>query len=869
MNIFNSLGSDNNLNILNINNNNIGSDDLELQFNSGTSDLTLYDKEQPVKSSVVNLQSLKVGSQYALTINKSTKTITLTNLQDATQTTTINLINLQNLELSGPTLLTNIGSQSGFGYQHMSASVHLTTYIGAYNATGEMAAWLGTQTATPLYLYTGNQSTGPSIRVGTGKTINFYQNQLKDIATPTENNDAATKAYVDANNGGSLPLTGGNMTGNISFNAYNGLSGTFEIIHDAGNIRFTSQGDNQYMQIGNASVDGNFIISGIPSGVQPVKNNLNSIQIYDAILKLYENMSMNNNTITDLADPIDLQDAVTKKFVDENYLFIGGGTMEGPINLGNNKITNLKTPLNNSDAATKSYVDSKTGGAQYLPLTGGTMAGPLNMNNYKINNVGDPTLENMAANKSYVDSKIIQPNKIINFPIVGNTWSNADPINHVGKSIKFYIPDGGPLLADEWLNNYYITNNEYLLLTTLTQNPSLFYLYGVCYKPSADQIAAGHIKKGSFTINLNIPCLLDKEWNTNTQMLLCQCILGENLTIIGSNKQVKCVACTTVNVANYVRKSNSYGKAINPPSGYSDKMQAVDIAVTFNLLADYNVTSSTLLYIYLQFASANPTYSGYTNMYANYLSCDMAVSGTLVSSINGICTYIESSNNAATLNNNDIPTYPNLTAQQETTNYFYDNFTAASFSPVYTYTTPLNNLHNYAIKKISNTEENITLYYNGSNPAIFDDGNILLNNIFNCSIYIKTDKLTTSQNITIKAAFKNEDINLTLQDINLNLKLNNDNWNRYNINFKPYDFIYLTALIINIPAGLNCSIDHTALNYIDDSGKIQDKNIFFKITGDNSILHFTEPDEIEDLTQRLKILEDYINLFKLTYDIIE
>ena len=46
--------------------------------------------------------------------------------------------------------------------------------------------------------------------------------------------------------------------------------------------------------------------------------------------------------------------------------------MTGDLNMGNYKITNLANPTNNTDGANKKYIDDN-----YLKLSGGTITGPI------------------------------------------------------------------------------------------------------------------------------------------------------------------------------------------------------------------------------------------------------------------------------------------------------------------------------------------------------------------------------------------------------------------------------------------------------------------------------------------------------------
>ncbi len=102
-------------------------------------------------------------------------------------------------------------------------------------------------------------------------------------------------------------------------------------------------------------------------------------------------------------DPQNALDAVTKQYVDANfllslnaaYLQLAGGTMQGFILLH-------ADPTQAMHAATRQYVDAKAaavGSGIYLPLVGGTLTGPLNLS-------ADPTVPLQAATKSYVDTKV-------------------------------------------------------------------------------------------------------------------------------------------------------------------------------------------------------------------------------------------------------------------------------------------------------------------------------------------------------------------------------------------------------------------------------------------------------------------------------
>lgn len=122
-------------------------------------------------------------------------------------------------------------------------------------------------------------------------------------------------------------------------------------------------------------------------------------------------ISMNSKKLTGLLDPIDPSDAATKNYIsknfltpsyaNENYLKLAGGTMSGNINMGAKGITNIASPVNPNDVVNKKYVDDAITGItpteSYLPVSGGTLEGNLNMGNHQITNVDTLTATNIIV----------------------------------------------------------------------------------------------------------------------------------------------------------------------------------------------------------------------------------------------------------------------------------------------------------------------------------------------------------------------------------------------------------------------------------------------------------------------------------------
>ena len=101
--------------------------------------------------------------------------------------------------------------------------------------------------------------------------------------------------------------------------------------------------------------------------------------------KMEASIDMNNNTIYNVKDPVQTDQATNKKYVDnqlEKKLDKGAD-----IDMKNNSIVNLKFPSNQKDATSVEFVNKRIAETQkeYLKNDGTTsMSGDLNLNNNKI-----------------------------------------------------------------------------------------------------------------------------------------------------------------------------------------------------------------------------------------------------------------------------------------------------------------------------------------------------------------------------------------------------------------------------------------------------------------------------------------------------
>lgn len=244
-------------------------------------------------------------------------------------------------------------------------------------------------TADGKYLaLAGGTMTGP-IAMGGQK--------ITGAADPTDNQDVATKAYVDAHAVGTedaLPLAGGTMEGNIDMSTHS-ITNLAEPTNDAdaATKSYVDEhgGTADALPLAGGTMTGPIAMSGNGiTGLPDVDMNADEFDGSQAL-----NAGTFKSTLTNLADEVTEQ-------VSQNFLPLDGGSMNGSVNMVGNKVTGLPEPENSTDAATKGYVDAQY--SEYLSIDGGTMNGPINMSGNKITWVGDATDNLDAVNKKQLNT---------------------------------------------------------------------------------------------------------------------------------------------------------------------------------------------------------------------------------------------------------------------------------------------------------------------------------------------------------------------------------------------------------------------------------------------------------------------------------
>ena len=308
------------------------------------------------------------------------------------------------------------------------------------------------------------------------ENLNLNGNRINGLGNPADQADAANKKYVDGEDtkqniainhnsqiiGNSLFHLDGSkkMTGDLDMDGHNILSvknltdhkvddAYSDIVKDLKSVVNKEYLNQNFLKIkGNdydlnqrviknsaphddGSYDNNTLVSKafVDAEIAKLPEPDTDVLKLDGSKAMTDALDMGNNEIKNLKDPVNNQDAGTKKYIDAEISKLpkpdtdvlkldGSKAMQGNLYMNNNEIKNLKDPVDNQDAETKKWINTQlntnagltytnTQLAKKLDLSGGNMTGNINLtNSHKIINSPNLTSDTDLVTKKYMETHV-------------------------------------------------------------------------------------------------------------------------------------------------------------------------------------------------------------------------------------------------------------------------------------------------------------------------------------------------------------------------------------------------------------------------------------------------------------------------------
>ena len=234
--------------------------------------------------------------------------------------------------------------------------------------------------------------------------LDMNSKRIYNVAQPDGDNQPATKVwsenkFLDKSSGvmaGPLKMSNNKIT-HLATATANGDAVDFEFFNKY-SIPGSRIRHNQF-QVNNTNLLG-LVQSGYEysSEAATLGWSKNKFLQRTGINSMTGDLKMGNNKITNLADPTDTTDGVNKKYIDDNYLKLSGGTMTGHIILNNAVLTSQYQAISRN-----------TGNAFFVQISNPYVYHQFNMVKNKIINLGDPTDATDAINLRTLKKHFIKP----------------------------------------------------------------------------------------------------------------------------------------------------------------------------------------------------------------------------------------------------------------------------------------------------------------------------------------------------------------------------------------------------------------------------------------------------------------------------